>query len=1451
MKVAFRKRKRGQQLSFEEATPSEVVQVHGISADGENDCYYPWKTNSQQDQQCQSPQNEFNKKSFYHRGRIRKKSDNNFLFSILFVFLATIVICAGDIQLQNDGQPTIPTPSSSSSLIICAVDGSVLTLDAFSGDLRGLFSSGSPLIGASDAIPSVADHDGDHADPNEESNGDRTATPPPRARIVPGLDGRLYALRNIPQEDAENNNVPQMEPMPITVMDILANPVRTCFSENECGIVTGTKSTSLFALDPTTGILQWVQSSDADRPTFVKEDEDNFQGDNGDDTNGNKSVHHENVLLQREDFVVKQISANTGKEVWNVTVGHFVALDFDNPSSSTPSHQQGPLKRYSDKGLNDAMLLPGYAEQQERLLWEEDDESSSTDHDEFLLPSVAFSEDGTVITAVDKGTGAVLWKKDLEFSIASVYGVAEDHSGWIPLKVLDEHNLMQEADAEKITFTSMLGLAPPPNGPQEDREAYLEFLMSGGMNQDLYPDLQMDGANHGNAVTVYKPPNAKEILEDTARFSQVRDTIDRVRGNPNVWKETCTPLNRFCGGTPQIAAPSSPSAQTYGEEKTSLPSIESPPSSSPVNGGLFLTWSMVFWLVLFLLSVAVAVRIKYVKSKEKWALQYGTLPSQDPSTQDEGGDRSHRISKSSTVEFALGGDVALPLHNSTHTSTEVSSSENISKTSLKRSMSLPMFNADSNSDELSNPKTTLSDPTQREPSPPTVPPLTSISPLKTTTTATTAHTTSDQEGITSDQAGGEEEANSSPSKNEVDLYQSLIANAGSIDGIPLVRYSRYKSEFNEFSPLGKGGFGTVFQCENAFDGREYAVKKVYIKSRIDSTGNLTKEFSQRLQRVLREVKILALLDHQNVVRYYTAWLEFEKDGPDTNGSHDEHSSAVDYMTTTTKNHAIKGFSSELLANGVGGGTSTSEAKFWNESSSTFNDNQIGKSRVSSPARSQKTTLQQPNPLGWNNFDFFPDGNTFDSARRGNTSFSSLKDEDCGISFERSISGGNLRRNSSSSLKEEAEINTNERGGSTISIDLAGMKKLKSGLPVIQDNDSYDFDDDSSSSSSDSSSSSSDDGSTSSFSTEDGDDQEMESFHPTDVAENVESTYPEADQSTTAPDDTAEVMHTLYIQMQLCSQKTLSDFLSNADARRGKLKITDNDDYAIDIPLALGLFNQIAQGVEHVHKQGLIHRDLKPQNCFIDDSGVVKVGDFGLSRESAAGAADRAEALLDESMHSRISHTDNNDITAGVGTRSYASPEQINGSDYDASTDVYSLGIMLFELCYPMYTGMERHIVFEGIRRRAFPKSWNDNVAMSFPSLHSLLESMLSPKPAERPSAASVAQHISSLLGEYTVLSLDRSKAHIEGTVFLRVEAKAVEGVLPRAIKLIKEAAPGVNIAEYGLRGQESKSILEFALSSEESPSAESDWSRSLQDIMEKMEESEDINLVRQVSAIHK
>ena len=76
-------------------------------------------------------------------------------------------------------------------------------------------------------------------------------------------------------------------------------------------------------------------------------------------------------------------------------------------------------------------------------------------------------------------------------------------------------------------------------------------------------------------------------------------------------------------------------------------------------------------------------------------------------------------------------------------------------------------------------------------------------------------------------------------------------------------HARYRKEFEEQEKLGKGGFGTVYRVRNKLDGHGYAMKKVRLSSSHDD----------KLEKVLREVRILALLDHPHVVRYYQAWIE--------------------------------------------------------------------------------------------------------------------------------------------------------------------------------------------------------------------------------------------------------------------------------------------------------------------------------------------------------------------------------------------------------------------------------------------------------------------------------------------------------------------------------------------------------------------------------------------------
>jgi len=83
-------------------------------------------------------------------------------------------------------------------------------------------------------------------------------------------------------------------------------------------------------------------------------------------------------------------------------------------------------------------------------------------------------------------------------------------------------------------------------------------------------------------------------------------------------------------------------------------------------------------------------------------------------------------------------------------------------------------------------------------------------------------------------------------------------------------------------------------------------------------------------------------------------------------------------------------------------------------------------------------------------------------------------------------------------------------------------------------------------------------------------------------------------------------------------------------------------------------------------------------------GTVKIGDFGLSRETVKnGIEELGEDFEGLQNRNGVEHAES--ITAGVGTRSYASSEKMNVSDYDASTDVYLLAIILFELGHSMNT----------------------------------------------------------------------------------------------------------------------------------------------------------------------
>lgn len=148
---------------------------------------------------------------------------------------------------------------------------------------------------------------------------------------------------------------------------------------------------------------------------------------------------------------------------------------------------------------------------------------------------------------------------------------------------------------------------------------------------------------------------------------------------------------------------------------------------------------------------------------------------------------------------------------------------------------------------------------------------------------------------------------------------------------------------------------------------------------------------------------------------------------------------------------------------------------------------------------------------------------------------------------------------------------------------------------------------------------------------------------------------------------------LYIQMEFCENNTLLDLIEKGLPANPK-------EY-------WRLFTEILEAVSYIHSSGFIHRDLKPTNIFIDKSNNIKVGDFGLAKNSQFSSA----LLKDNQVESK-----NKDLSTVVGTFFYTAKEVATG-EYDEKVDMYSLGIIFFEMCYKLGTGMERAMILNKLR----------------------------------------------------------------------------------------------------------------------------------------------------------
>jgi serine/threonine protein kinase len=159
---------------------------------------------------------------------------------------------------------------------------------------------------------------------------------------------------------------------------------------------------------------------------------------------------------------------------------------------------------------------------------------------------------------------------------------------------------------------------------------------------------------------------------------------------------------------------------------------------------------------------------------------------------------------------------------------------------------------------------------------------------------------------------------------------------------------------------------------------------------------------------------------------------------------------------------------------------------------------------------------------------------------------------------------------------------------------------------------------------------------------------------------------------------------IYMVMEWCEGRLLRDILHE----QGKL----SQDRAIRIAI------EVLEALEYIHENGVVHRDLKPENIMVDAGDRIKLIDFGIAGDSAAR---------------RLTYAN---FTATLGTADYISPEQVKGKRGDGRSDIYAMGVILYE----MLTGRPP---FSG----SSPMEVMNDRLLNYPTPPTVLDAAISPQ----------------------------------------------------------------------------------------------------------------------------
>ncbi|XP_046865269.1 eukaryotic translation initiation factor 2-alpha kinase isoform X2 [Drosophila willistoni] len=493
--------------------------------------------------------------------------------------------------------------------------------------------------------------------------------------------------------------------------------------------------------------------------------------------------------------------------------------------------------------------------------------------------------------------------------------------------------------------------------------------------------------------------------------------------------------------------------------------------------------------------------------------------------------------------------------------------------------------------------------------------------------------------------------------------------------------SRFQTDFELMQCLGRGGFGVVFEAKNKLDENRYAIKRITLPNK-----------EQSRQRVLREARTLASCEHHNIVRYFHSWVET----PPVGWQEEEDRKLLAHELSTS-----------IQIETPDGSTMPS-----------FADNQL---QALNKQRHQQL-------LSWVSDAATSTACSYDlsdKCRYNPMQENNEEEEDSLIEFRSESQSAALREAEEGNMEDDYDDDSDEvdeplkRNSVSIDIHSASfdLKNINFSQHQLVSN-SFQIE---------------------SVRSKDGGNNEdnLSSILPRQsrkpltlaLAQNHHHVVGGAPRSATIqPNGTLLAITSkpskvyLYIQMQLCRKESLRDWLreNDTDARAAHIA---------------HIFHQIVDAVDYVHLKGLIHRDLKPSNIFFSQDGQIKIGDFGLVTDMADIPNLVAKCGDQTGLPSCPRHTQQ------VGTHLYMSPEQLLGQHYDYKVDIYSLGLIFFELHVHFSTEMERIKTLRSLRDGLYPKDFTSK----YPKQYELLLQMLSSEPESRPQTQQLKQQLHEIL----------------------------------------------------------------------------------------------------------